>query len=232
MRTGELYFDSLPPIDAADLGVGARLLVPSGTAFGVPQLIREGTFWDWVRKEPDRYWIPGDRTSSHAGVDLGFFVRRGAIHQLPVGLPVRATLAGRVEWIGRKSDPESKHGVVLNHGGDARAFLYSHYADVLEAVKPGRRVQAGDIIGHTMPYSPKTPVVLVHFGLGLHVRRWGVDPWDPSFLLRRWRVLMPVGQCFADELNQQKHGTWESRGKIRGLEPVGRWNKKWRSIYR
>lgn len=227
-----LYFESVSPIDPRDLGAGARLLVPTGAAFGVPQLIREGTFWDWVRKKPDAYWVPGDRTSAHAGVDLGFFVRRGAIHQLPEGVPVRATLPGRVEWIGRKSDPESRHGIVLRHEGSRKAFLYSHYADVRESVKPGRRVEAGDVIGHSMPYSEAVPVVLVHFGVGMHVRGWGVDPWDPSFMLRRWKVLMPLGQCFADELNQGKHGVWEARGRIRGLEAVGRWDAKWRSIYR
>ena len=40
-----------------------------------------------VRKKPDAYWVAGDRTSSHSGVDLGFFVRRGAIYELPEGLP-------------------------------------------------------------------------------------------------------------------------------------------------
>src|SRR5438067_461685 len=77
-----ILFDSEPPIAASDLGRGARLLVPVGAAFGVPQLVRQGVFWDWVRKEPDRYWVPGDRTSSHAGVDLGFFVLRGAVYAL------------------------------------------------------------------------------------------------------------------------------------------------------
>lgn len=229
----ELYFDSTPPIDASDLGRGARLLVPTGAAFGVPQLIRNGTFWDWVRKEPDAYWVPGDRTSSHAGVDLGFFVLRGAVHQLPRGLPVRAVLAGRVRWTGKKSDPESRHGVVLEHERvNERAFTYSHYADVKECVRPGARVKQGAVIGHTLPYSEAVPVVLVHFAIGLHVRGWGTDPWDPSFLLRRWGVLAPLGQCFADELNQGKHGTWRAPGKIDGLEPVGRVSAKWRSIHR
>src|SRR5438067_8290759 len=105
-----ILFDSEPPIAASDLGRGARLLVPRGAAFGVPQLIRDGVFTDWVRKEPDRYWVPGDRTSSHAGVDLGFFVRRGNVHALPEGLPVRAIAGGVVRWTGRRSDPESTHG--------------------------------------------------------------------------------------------------------------------------
>ncbi|MEZ0230033.1 MAG: M23 family metallopeptidase [Planctomycetota bacterium] len=232
MRIESLYFESLSPIDARDLGAGARLLVPTGAAFGVPQLIRHGVFWDWVRKEPDRYWIAGDRTSSHSGVDLGFFVRRGAIFQLPAGLPVRAILDGRVKWTGRKSDPESKHGVVLDHGGTRRGFLYSHYADVKQCVKAGRRVKAGDVIGHTVPYSVKVPVVLVHFGVGLHVKGWGVDPWDPSFLLKRWGALMPLGQCFADELSQRKHGVWRAPGEIEPLDAVGRWRATWRSVYR
>jgi len=230
-RPERLYFDATPPVDARDLGPGARLLVPTGAAFGVPQLVRNGTFWDWVRKKPDAYWVPGDRTSSHAGVDLGFFVRRGEIFQLPTALPIRAVLPGIVKWTGRRSDPESRHGVVLSHGGSAGFFLYSHYADVKECVKPGARVRRGQVVGHTLAYSKEVPVVLAHFAIGIHVRGWGTDPWDPSYLLRRWGVLMPIGQCFADELNQGKHGAWEGRGRIRGLESVGRWDRRWRSVY-
>ncbi len=232
MIADELYFESTSPIDARDLGAGARLLVPTGTAFGVPQLIRQGTFWDWVRKEPDRYWVPGDRTSSHAGTDLGFFVRRGRIFELPRGLPIRAALGGVVRWTGRASDPESRHGVVLDHGGSKRAFVYSHYADVEECVKRGDRVARGAVLGHAIPYSKAFPVVLVHFGVGLHVRGWGVDPWDPTFLLRRWKVLMPMGQCFADDLNQGKSGVFKSPGRIEGLAAVGRWKKAWSNVYR
>ena len=44
----------------------------AGGVILVDQLVRHGVFWDWVRKEPDRYWTAGDRTSSHAGVDLAF----------------------------------------------------------------------------------------------------------------------------------------------------------------
>jgi hypothetical protein len=227
-----LYFESAPPIDAGDLGAGARLLVPTGAAFGVPQLIRGGTFQDWVRKEPDAYWVPGDRTSSHAGTDLGFFVRRGSIYALPAGLPIRASLAGTVRWTGRASDPESKHGVVLDHGGSRKGFVYSHYADVKECVERGQRVRKGQIVGHTLPYSETVPVVLVHFGIGLHVKGWGTDPWDPTLLLRRWKVLMPLGQCFADELNQGKSGVFVAPGRIDGLSAVGRWKKGWRNVYR
>jgi hypothetical protein len=227
-----LYFGAVPPIDAGDLGAGARLLVPVGAAFGAPQLVRNGTFWDWVRKKPDAYWVPGDRTSSHAGVDLGFFVRRGAIYQLPVGLPVRAILPGRVKWTGRRSDPESRHGVVIQHEATDRIFLYSHYADVKERVRSGDRVAPGQVLGHTIPFSREFPVVLAHFGIGVHVRGWGTDPWDPTFLLRRWKVLMPANGCFADELNRGKHGAWEGPGRIHGLEAVGRLEPPWRNVYR
>lgn len=230
-----LFFESTSPVDARDLGPGARLLVPLGAAFGVPQLVRHGVFWDWVRKEPDRYWVAGDRTSSHAGVDLGFFARKGRIYALPEGLPVRAALAGKVEWTGRRSDPESRHGLVVNHGGSRRVFLYSHYADVKEAVESGARVRRGQVIGHALPYSAKHPVVLVHFGIGLWVRGWGNDPLDPTALLKRWGVRHPAGldsRCEANALNSGRAGVWRAPGEISGLRVVGRLSKKDRDVYR
>jgi hypothetical protein len=231
-----LFFQSTPPIDRRDLGRGARLLVPRGAAFGVPQLIRHGVFWDWVRNEPDRYWVAGDRTSSHAGVDIGFFTRNGRIYALPEGVPVRAIWDGRVEWTGRRSDPESRHGIVLNHGGTRRLFLYSHYADVFESVRPGERVTRGQTIGHARRYSEEHPVVLVHFGLGLYVRSWGNDPLDPTALLKRWKVRHPLGpgsRCDADRLNNRSaSGVWLAPGKIEGLRAVGRLPAREKDVFR
>ncbi len=228
-----LYFESTPPIDVADLGRGARLLVPHGAAFGTPQLIRRGTFHDWVRKKPDAYWVPGDRTSAHAGADLAFFVRRGQVYKIPEGLPVRAVLGGVVAWVGRRSDPESTHGVVLRHGG-SRSFVYTHYADVGQIVKPGQRVTRGQIVGHARPYSSEYPVVVVHFAMGVYVPRWGSDGMDPTFLLRRWGVRHPVGSqlCAADELNVGTSGLWRSPGVIEGLSPVAKWDRRWKDEWR
>jgi murein DD-endopeptidase MepM/ murein hydrolase activator NlpD len=228
-----LFFSSLPPIASSDLGRGARLVVPRGAAFGVPQLVRHGVFWDWVRDEPDRYWVAGDRTSSHAGVDLGFFARDGRIYAFPEGLPVRAIAAGRVAWTGKKSDPESKHGVVLDHGGSRRLFLYSHYADVREIVRPGEKVERGQVIGHAGPFSREFPVVLVHFAIGLYVRGWGNDPLDPTALLKRWRVRQPLhARTDALTLNRGGGGVWRGPGRIEGQRAVGKLGAREKDVYR
>lgn len=229
-----VFFEATAPIDRRDLGRGARLLVPRGAAFGVPQLIRHGVFWDWVRKRPDGYWVAGERSSQHAGVDLGFFARRGEVFALPEGTPVRAIADGRVQWTGRRSDPESRHGVVLDHGGSRRLFVYSHAADVKETVKPGERVRRGQVIGHAIPFSREFPVVLVHFGLGLWVRGWGNDPLDPTALLKRWGVRHLLGEpgLDGDALNSSPAGTWRAPGKIDGLRVVGRVPARARDVYR
>jgi hypothetical protein len=188
-----------------------------------------------VRKEPDRYWVAGDRTSAHAGVDLGFFARNGRIYAFPEGLPVRAIDDGRVEWTGRRSDPESEHGLVVRHGGSRRLFLYSHYADVMEAVRAGARVRRGQVIGHARPFSQDTPVVLVHFGVGLYLRGWGNDPLDPTVLLKRWRVRHPLGldsRLAADELNRGASGVWRAPGKIDGLRSAGKLSAREKDVYR
>jgi len=234
----DLWYRSLPPIAEEDLGAGSRLLVAQGCGFGVPQLVRHGVFWDWVRKAPDHYWIAGDRGSTHGGADLGFFVRRGRVYQLPDGLPVRAIWDGTVQWVGKKTDPESERGVVLNHGpGDPKrgVFFYTHYADVEQLVKTGQRVKRGQMVGRARKFSREFPVVVLHLGFGMWLPGWGNECLDPTALLKRWRVRHPVGAdstCFADDLNQQKSGEWLSPGIIEPLEPVAKWDRRWKSFYR
>jgi hypothetical protein len=234
----DLWYRSRCPIDLTDLGRGARLLVPQGTAFGVPQLVKHGVFWDWVRHAPDHYWVAGDRGSTHGGVDLGFFVRSGRVYQFPDGLPVRAAWDGVVQWVGKKTDPESEMGVVLNHGpGDPRRgiFFYTHYADIEQTVKTGERVRRGQVVGRCRPFSREHPIVLVHVGFGMWLPGWGNECLDPTAMLKRWGVLHPIGPdstCLADELNKERHGSWKAPGRIEGLEPVARWDRRWKSFYR
>lgn len=233
-----LWYRSACPIDVDDLGPGARLLVPQGAGFGVPQLVRHGVFWDWVRHGPDVYWVAGDRGSTHGGADLGFFVLKGRVYQLPDGLPIRAIWDGVVQWVGKKTDPESELGVVVNHGpGDPRAgvFFYSHYADCEQVVKTGERVRRGQVVGLARPFSAEVPVVVAHVGFGMWLPGWGNECLDPTALLKRWRVLHPVhpdSTCLADELNKGVHGKWLAPGRIEGLAPVARWDRRWRSFYR
>jgi hypothetical protein len=234
----DLWYRSSSPIDLRDLGKGARLLVPQGCGFGVPQLVRHGIFWDWVRKAPDHYWVAGDRGSTHGGVDLGFYVQRGKVYQLPDGLPIRAVADGVVQWVGKRTDPESELGVVVNHGpGDPKSgvFFYTHHADIEQAVKTGQRVKQGQVIGLARPFSKEFPVVVAHTGFGMWLPGWGNECLDPTAWLARWGVLHPVGPdstCFADDLNLAKHGVWRAPGKIDGLEPVAKLDRRWKSFYR
>lgn len=230
-----LFLGSASPLAVRDLGAGARLLVPNGAAFGSLQLWHEGTPWDWVRHRPDAYWIPGDRGSQHSGVDLAYFVRRGEVFHLPAGLPVRAPCDGTLEAAGRGADPEpGPGGVVLTLGRKPAPRLYVHLTDFRVTARRGARVRAGDVLGETVRYSRRFPIVVLHFGVGVLVRGAPPNPLDPTPLLRRWRVRHPVfpgSTCNASALNRGKPGVWRGPGEIDGLAPVADWRAEWRDVW-
>jgi hypothetical protein len=230
-----LFEGAVAPIDVRDLGAGARLLVPNGAAFGTPQLWHDGRPWDWVRHRADAYWIEGDRGSQHSGADLGFFTRRGRVHLLPVGLPVRAPCAGRLECAGADADPErGSEGVVLVLGMARRPRLYVHLADFEVRARRGARVRRGQILGVTAPYSRAYPMVVLHFGIGVLVPGAPPNALDPTPLLRRWRVRHPVAPestCNASALNRGRPGSWRAKGVVDDLETAATWRAEWRDSW-
>ncbi len=230
-----LFLRSVPPLAAADLGRGARLLVPNGAGFGTPQLWADGSPFDWVRHEPDGYWIEGDRGSQHSGVDFGFFVHRGAVRHLPAGLPVRAPCAGVLEAAGRGADPEpGPGGVVIGLGARTGPRLYVHLTDFRVTAKRGAKVRPGDVLGETVRYSRRFPIVVLHFGVGVLLRGAPPNPLDPTPLLKRWRVRHPVdvdSTCNAAALNRGASGRWLEPGRIEGSAPVATWRPEWQDVW-
>lgn len=230
-----LLLHSVPPFDLRDLGAASRLLVPNGAAFGTPQLWRGDVAWDWVRQTADHYWLKGDRGSAHSGVDFGFFVRRGHVYPLPAGLPVRAPVRAIVENTGRDADPErGPGGVVLGLGVEDAPRFYVHLTDFHATVPHGAHVRPGQILGHTVPYSRRFPVVVMHMGIGILQPDEPPNPIDPSPLLRRWRVRHPVtpgSTCDASALNRAKPGTWTAPGKIADLTACATWDKRWVDVF-
>lgn len=232
---GCVLSESASPFDARDLGAGARLLIPNGAAFGTPQLWHAGAPWDWVRHRADAYWIEGDRGSQHSGVDFGFFTRQGRVYPLPIGLPVRAPCAGVLERAGADADPEpGPGGVVLAVGRARAARLYVHLTDFRVVARRGARVRKGQVLGETVRYSRRFPIVVLHFGIGVLLPGAPPNPLDPSPLLRRWRVRHPVGvgsTCNASALNRGRPGVWRAPGVIDDLEPVATWRAEWRDAW-
>jgi hypothetical protein len=230
-----LLLRSAPPFDVADLGRGARLLVPNGAGFGTPQLWADGVPYDWVRHGPDGYWIEGDRGSQHSGVDFGFYVRRGSVFPLPEGFPVRAPCDGVLEAAGRDADPEpGPGGVVIALGARTRPRLYVHVTDFRVTVRRGARVKTGQILGETVRYSRRYPVVVVHCGAGVLCPGAPPNPLDPTPLLRRWRVRHPVAPdstCNAAVLNRGRPGRFVAPGEITNEAPVATWRAEWRDVW-
>ncbi|HYC77651.1 MAG TPA: hypothetical protein VEI02_08500 [Planctomycetota bacterium] len=230
-----LFLESVPPLDVADLGRGARLLVPNGAAFGTPQLWRAGGPWDWVRQAPDGYWVEGDRGSAHAGVDFAYYVRGGLVRQLPAGLPVRAPCDGVLERAGRGADPEpGPGGVVLALGAAPGPRLYVHLVDFRVTARRGARVRKGETLGATAPYSEEFPFVVLHFGVGVLLRGAPPNPLDPTPLLRRWKVRHPVepdSGCDASQLPHAAPARWIAPGRIEGDAPAALWSSEWRDVW-
>ena len=76
----------------------------------------------------------------------------------PAGTPVRAALAGEVEWAGDGSgDSVSGASAGIRHAFDGEVFWTSYRQldpGCLKTVVPGRRVEAGDVLG-TVARSPR-----------------------------------------------------------------------------
>ena len=235
-----LFLRSSPPIAATDLPKGSAILIPNGAAFGTPQLWRQGHAFDWVRGTRDAYWQQGDRGSSHSGADLAFFVmpwgRQLAIVPLPEGLPVRAPVSGVIEEAGVGADPEPGPGaVVLAIGDTKKTRVYVHLTDFSPCVKAGTRVRQGQVLGETTRYSRKHPIVVLHFGIGVLMPGEPPNPMDPTPLIRRFGWRHPVwadSPCDASVLRRDAiPPRWESAGVVKGIEPVGRFDGRWRSVF-
>jgi hypothetical protein len=231
---GVLFLESSPPVDLRAIGRGARLLVPNGAGFGSPQLWHDGEPFDWVRLRRDAYWIEGDRGSQHSGVDFGYCVRGRFVYPLPEGLPVLSPCDARVERAGADADPErGPGGVVLTIGRPRAPRLYAHLTDFRVSVKKGARVRAGDVLGETVRYSRRFPIVVLHFGVGVLSQGAPPNPFDPTPLLKRWRVRHPVfvgSTCNAAALNRGKPGRVLG-GVVSGLEPVATYRPEWLDVY-
>jgi len=234
---GQLFTAPAHVLNPADLGRGARLLVPKGLSFGALQAKRGGRFHDWFRDEPDRHHVAGSRHALHLGVDLAFFVRGGQVHMLPEELPVRAPADGVVArtFEGGTSELEPG-GLIILHGtedGDVRTFTY--LGDVREAKRPREVVRAGEVVARTLLQRHKgSRRVVVHLGIGLWIPDHGMEFIDPCVLLKRWGVRHPVfpgSTCTPARLRRARPGVWRGPGAIEGSIPGGKWDRSWRTRY-
>lgn len=70
---------------------------------------------------------------------------RGVDYAAPVGTPIRATADGRVDFVGSKGGYGNT--VVLEHSG-SYSTLYAHMSRFARGVKPGSKIEQGQVIGY------------------------------------------------------------------------------------